>query len=187
MREVRGTRQSAWTEILPHWAPVCIFNEVRPLAFRSDLILQDEHDVLFNPLLKLANGKQDAFPLAPSAVPILVEASGQCLFLLGWLEFGQQQSMAYANLIFGKRLDDFRREFSKLDSLRDVAGRLAHFRGDLLDGVFRLFQIEQGAEALNYASYCTSMLAQCRFVAAHFPRRYLRSELSNGESGSGGS
>jgi ACT domain-containing protein len=39
----------------------------------------------------------------------------------------------------------------------------------------------------DYVSYCTSMLAQCTFVASHLPRRCFRSEVSNGESVSGGS
>jgi hypothetical protein len=40
---------------------------------------------LLNPLVEMADGKQDALGFALAAVPILAEASGECLLLLGWL------------------------------------------------------------------------------------------------------
>jgi hypothetical protein len=34
------------------------------------------------------------------------------------------------------------------------------------------------ADHMDCVSYCTSMLTQCTFAVAYFPRRYLRSVLS---------
>jgi len=40
---------------------------------------------LLNPLVEMADREQDTLGLALAAVPILAEASGECLFLLGGL------------------------------------------------------------------------------------------------------
>jgi hypothetical protein len=53
--------------------------------------------------MQTANGKQDMFRLLASRAPILFEASRECLFLLGWLEFRQQQGMADADLLAVER------------------------------------------------------------------------------------
>ena len=41
------------------------------------------------PLLEMAHGKQDAHGFAAAPTPILTEAVGECLFLLGWLQLRQ--------------------------------------------------------------------------------------------------
>ena len=52
-----------------------------------------------------------------AASPILTEASGKCLFLLGWLEFCQQQRMADADLLFIECLDHCRSKLRQLEAL----------------------------------------------------------------------
>jgi len=78
-----------------------------PLVERR--ILEDEQDVRRNPEMQTANGKQYAFGLLSTRAPILFEASGECLFLLGWLELRQQEGMAYADLVAVKRIHDILR------------------------------------------------------------------------------
>jgi hypothetical protein len=51
-------------------------------------VVQDEHDVILNPVFEVADRQQDAFALV-AASPILTEASGECLYLLDWLKFRQ--------------------------------------------------------------------------------------------------
>ena len=58
------------------------------VILREWCVFQDEQYVVLDPLLEIADGQQDAFALA-AASPILAEASGECLFLLCWLEFCQ--------------------------------------------------------------------------------------------------
>jgi hypothetical protein len=48
-------------------------------------LLQEKQDVLFDPMLELANWKQDALRFVPGSAPLFAEAVGKCLFLLGWL------------------------------------------------------------------------------------------------------
>ncbi len=45
-------------------------------------LLQEKQDVLFNPVLKLANWKQDAVRFVSGAPPLFAEAVGKCLFLI---------------------------------------------------------------------------------------------------------
>ena len=42
------------------------------------------------PLLQVPHREQDAFGLWPGSVPLLPEAIGECLFLLRWLQFGEE-------------------------------------------------------------------------------------------------
>ena len=59
----------------------------------------------------------------------------------GW-SLASSKAWPHADLVVGESLDDLRGEFGQLDSLRDVAGRLARSRRNLLDRVFRHLQIE---------------------------------------------
>ena len=62
-------------------------------------IFEDEQDVLLNPELQIADGEKNALGLLSACAPILLEASGECLFLLvGW-QLRQQQRMADADLL----------------------------------------------------------------------------------------
>ena len=55
-------------------------------VFENGASFRMSKDVLLNPLLQMANGEQDALGLALAAVPILAEASGEGLLLLGGLQ-----------------------------------------------------------------------------------------------------
>ena len=66
-------------------------NKLR-VAFVERRLFQDEQDVLLNPVLEMANGKQDALGLASGSVPLLAEAIGEGLFLLGGLQFGESKA-----------------------------------------------------------------------------------------------
>jgi hypothetical protein len=58
--------------------------------------------------------------------------------------------MAYANFVFGECLGNGGGEFGQLDALSAIGGRFSRLRRDLLNGVFRLVKIEQGAESLRF-------------------------------------
>ena len=58
--------------------------------------------------------------------------------------------MAYANFVFGECLGYGGGEFGQLDALGAIGGGFARLGGDLLNGVFRLVKIEQGAESLRF-------------------------------------
>ncbi len=77
-------------------------NELR-IALVEGSEFEDEKNIRLNPEMQTANGKQDMFRLLASRAPILFEASRECLFLLGWLEFRQQQGMADADLLAVER------------------------------------------------------------------------------------
>jgi hypothetical protein len=70
------------------------------------------------PLLQVPNREQDAFCLCPGSVPLLAEAIGECLFLLGWLQFGKQKRVAYADFLGIERLDHWRGKFGQSNSGR---------------------------------------------------------------------
>jgi hypothetical protein len=57
--------------------------------------------------------------------------------------------MAYADLVFVERLDHCRSEFRQFHSLGAISGSFPRLRGDLFDAVFRLLQVQQGAESLR--------------------------------------
>jgi hypothetical protein len=65
-----------------------------------------QKDVVLDPLLKVANREQDAFCLVAVAVLLLI-AGVEGFELLLRLEFGQQESMSDADLVFSKGFDDF--------------------------------------------------------------------------------
>ena len=54
----------------------------------------------------MPDGEQDALGLLAFRAPILFEASGKRLFLLGGLELRQQERMADADFVGQKRLCD---------------------------------------------------------------------------------
>ena len=58
--------------------------------------------------------------------------------------------MAYANFVFGECLGNGGGEFGQLDALSAIGGRFTRLGRDLLNGVFRLVKIEQGAESLRF-------------------------------------
>jgi hypothetical protein len=113
-------------------------------------IFQDEQDVPFNPHLKLADWQQDALGLLICARPFFPEASVEGFFLLCGLKSCQQQSMAYADLVFGKGFHHNRGQFGQFQSSSAVGWRFAHLCGDLLDAGFRFLQVEEGAETLSF-------------------------------------
>jgi hypothetical protein len=55
---------------------------------------------------RLRTGSRMRFGLLASRAPILFEASGECLFLLGGLELRQQERMADADLLAVERIHD---------------------------------------------------------------------------------
>jgi hypothetical protein len=82
-------------------------NKLRvPLVERR--IFENEHYVLLNPRLKVADGEKDAAVLAGS-VPVLTEASGERLFLLVGLQLRQQQCVTDADLLAVKRIHNILR------------------------------------------------------------------------------
>ena len=53
-------------------------------------LLQKQEDVVLYPLLQVSHRKQDALGLGSGSVPLFAEAIGECLFLLRWLQFGEE-------------------------------------------------------------------------------------------------
>jgi hypothetical protein len=45
---------------------------------------------MLNPLLQVPNREQNAFGFASGSVPLLAKAIRECLFLLRWLQFGEE-------------------------------------------------------------------------------------------------
>jgi hypothetical protein len=150
-------------------------------------LFQEQENVVLYPLLQMPNREQNPFGLGSGSIPLFAEAIGECLFLFCWLQFGEQKRMAYADLLGIERLDDWRGKFRQPNSGGAICRALSDFCRDLLDAVLRVFQVEQGFESLDYASYCTSLLVGCTSWFADFPLRYLRSWLRSGELASGGS
>ena len=72
--------------------------------------------------------------------------------------------MAYTDFLGIERLDHWRGKLCQADSGGAICRALSYLRGDLLDTVLRVFQVEQGFEALPYASYCTPLLVECTSV-----------------------
>jgi len=97
----------------------------------------------------VANGEQNAACLALVAVPIAAEASREGLFLLGGLQLGQKQRVADADFILGKCFGDGGGKLGQLDALEAIGRRFTSFGGNLLNGVFRFIEHEQGAETLR--------------------------------------
>ena len=112
--------------------------------------IEDKKDVGLNPELEAADGEQDAFRLLPTCAPILFEASDQRRFLLSKLEFGQQEGMANADLLPVEGFDHYGCNLGQLQTTGDIGRTLPGTCGDLLDGVFRFFQIEKSAKALRF-------------------------------------
>ena len=70
------------------------------------------------PLLQVPHREQDALGFCPGSIPFLAEAIGECLLLLGCLQFGEQKRMAYADFLGIERLDHGRGKLGQTDSLR---------------------------------------------------------------------
>ena len=70
-------------------AASCGGNKLR-IAFVERRLFQEQEDVMPNPLLQVPNRKQNALGLGSGSVPLLAEAIGECLFLLRWLQFGEE-------------------------------------------------------------------------------------------------
>ena len=79
-------------------------------------------NVVLNPGMEVADGKQNALRLSLSVRPVLFEASGESLFLLAWLELCQQQRMADADLLAVEGFDHNWRELRQLQSAGHVRG-----------------------------------------------------------------
>ena len=107
-------------------------------------ILEEEQDVLLNPELQAPDGQQNPLRLAVArCTPVFTETSRECLFLLvGW-QLRQQERMADADLIAIERFDRSRNEVNQFEPRGNEGGLFARLRGDLLDGVRRLLQIQQ--------------------------------------------
>ncbi len=113
-------------------------------------ILEKEQDVLLDPKLQAPHGKQNPLRLAVArCAPVFTETSRECLFLLvGW-QFGQQESMTDTDFITIKRLDRCRDEVDQFEPGGNEGRRFACLRGDLLDGVGWLFQVEKRLKSLS--------------------------------------
>jgi hypothetical protein len=120
------------------------------IAFVEWSEFEDEKNVRLNPEMQTANGEQDAFGLLASRAPILFEASGECLFLLGGLELRQQERMADANLLTIESIHGGLRQFGQAQPRGHIHRSLARLRGNLFDAVLRLLQIEESAEAVGF-------------------------------------
>jgi hypothetical protein len=59
--------------------------ETDPLQAIQAALINTRSALGVNPLVKMAQREQDALGFALAAVPILAEAGGECLLLLGWL------------------------------------------------------------------------------------------------------
>jgi hypothetical protein len=118
------------------------------LVERSEF--EDEENVRLNPEMQTANGEQDAFGLLSTRAPILFEASRECLFLLGWLELRQQERMTDTDVLTVERIYDGLRQFGQAQPRGHIHRTLARLRGNLFDAVLRLFQVEEGAEAVGF-------------------------------------
>jgi hypothetical protein len=72
-----------------------------------------------------------------------------------------------------KALGHIRNELQQRKAGIDEAFAFAGLLGK--DGSVVAGQVEQALEALDYASYCTSLLVECKSLSAGLPLRYLRS------------
>src|ERR1700733_8647065 len=107
-------------------------------------ILEDKQDVLLNPCLQMPDRENDALGFAvASRTPLLLKAFLQRLFLFIERQLRQQQRMANADLFTVELLYDNLGQLSQLQARGDVSGRLTDLGGNLLDAVFRFFQVEQ--------------------------------------------
>ena len=112
-------------------------------------VFQDEKYIRLNPELEIANRQQNALGLSVAAAPVFFETGGECLLLLRGLQFREQKRVANADFVFVECLDNCRRKLGQLQTGCDVGGIFARACSNLLDGVSRLLQIEQGAEAVG--------------------------------------
>ena len=60
------------------------------VAFVEWRLFQEQENVMLNPLLQVPYREQDALGLGSRSVPLLTEAIGERLFLLRWLQFGEE-------------------------------------------------------------------------------------------------
>jgi hypothetical protein len=64
--------------------------------------------------------------------------------------------MAYADLLGIERFDHRRDKLHQADTRGTVRGRFANLRGNLLNVVLRVFQVEQGLESLRFLPWVGS-------------------------------
>ena len=119
------------------------------IALVERCLSEQQKDVVFYPLLEMPNRKNDALGLPCGSSPILAKAACEGGFLLGCLELRQKQGVSYTDLLGIERLHDCRNKFRQSGAAGDVRGELAYLRTDLLDGVFRLLQIQKRMKALR--------------------------------------
>jgi hypothetical protein len=86
------------------------------VAFVEQCLFQEQEDIMLYPLLQVSHREQYALGLRPGSVPLLAEAIGECLFLLCWLQFGEQQRVAYADFLGIESLYDWRGKFRQANS-----------------------------------------------------------------------
>jgi hypothetical protein len=101
----------------------------------------------------MADGEQNLFGLI--AAVGLGKTSGESLFLLWRLQAGKKQRMAYADFVPVERFDRRRDEVNQLEAGCHERSGFARFRGDLLNAVLWLVQIEQRPEAVEVSSNYT--------------------------------
>ena len=61
--------------------------------------------------------------------------------------------MAYANFFGIERFDNWRGKLRQSDAGRAICRALSDLRGDLLDAVLRVFQVEQSLESLRFLQW----------------------------------
>jgi hypothetical protein len=109
---------------------------------------QDEENVALNPELEIADREKDALGLLSTIAPIFFEASGESLFLLVGLEFRQQERVTDTDLLAIEGFDHNGSKLGQFQPASHIRGRFACSRCDLLNGVFRLFHVQQSAKPL---------------------------------------
>src|ERR1700730_18085360 len=84
--------------------------------------------------------------------PVFTEPSRERLFLLVCWQLGQQESMADADFIAIKRFDRCRNEVDQFEPSGNEGGLFSGLRGNLLNRVDRVFQIQQRLKSLCFPS-----------------------------------
>jgi hypothetical protein len=124
-------------------------HEMRVPSVERSIFEQEQH-ILLDPKLQAPDGKQDAFGLAVTRpAPVFAEASRERFILLvGW-QLRQQEGMANTDFVAVEGFDNNRNEVHQLETGYYKGWRFAGLCGDLLDGVGRIFQVQQGFEPLR--------------------------------------
>jgi hypothetical protein len=107
-------------------------------------------------------------------LPVLTPALREGFFLGILREPCDEVGMAGGDALFLKCFGHFGNELKHGEASIDETVALARLVGKGRNIVTR--EIEQPLKALDYASYCTSLLVECTSVPVFLPLRYLRSE-----------